>query len=336
LLCHSVETLAHIVNRLHLMKGIKTIRYDERLRESWNSFVRTAKNGLFLFDRSYMEYHSDRFKDYSLLFMDEREHLIALLPANLERDVLVSHAGLTFGGIISDTSMKTPLMLEMFDSLFRYLRREGVKRLVYKSLPYIYHRVPAGEDLYALYRHGAKLSRRDVSSAIYLSEKLPFNKGRKWMVKKGRKFDLKIGRDDDIKTFMGIEERLLSVKYGVTPAHSASEMRMLADRFPDNIKLFTARREGEMLAGVLIYESHHVSHAQYISATEEGKQIGALDLILDFLINDHYTNKRYFDFGISTEDNGRQLNQGLIGNKEGFGARAIVHDFYELDLEAAQ
>jgi lipid II:glycine glycyltransferase (peptidoglycan interpeptide bridge formation enzyme) len=38
------------------------------------------------------------------------------------------------------------------------------------------------------------------------------------------------------------------------------------------------------------------------------------------------------DFGISTELDGRQLNAGLIDYKEGFGARAVNYDFYEMPV----
>ena len=131
---------------------------------------------------------------------------------------------------------------------------------------------------------------------------------------------------------MAIEEQVLGTKYGLKPVHSAAEIELLASRFPDNIKLFAAHRSGVMLGGVIMYETSCVAHAQYISATDEGKQLGALDRVLDFLINEYYTDKRYFDFGISTENSGQYLNLGLIENKESFGARAVVYDFYELDL----
>ena len=46
-----------------------------------------------------------------------------------------------------------------------------------------------------------------------------------------------------------------------------------------------------------------------------------------------YPDKSYFDFGISTVENGRTLNANLIHNKESYGARATVYDFYELHLK---
>lgn len=312
--------------------GIVVAPYEPGRQREWDEFVGAAKNGVFLFRRDYMDYHADRFPDASLIFADEAGRTVALLPATRRDDALVSHAGLTFGGIIADTGMKLGPMLELFEAMVERLRADGVRQLVYKAVPHIYHRVPAEEDLYALFRHGARLFRRDVSSAIDARARLPFSKGRRYAAKLARKGGVEVRRSDDFETFMRIEERLLGEKYGARPVHTAAELRLLAGRFPENIRLFAAHRGAEMLAGVVVYAGELVAHAQYIAAGEEGKRAGALDLVLEHLINEEYADRRYFDFGISTEQGGRLLNAGLAENKQGFGARAVVYDFYELDL----
>jgi Acetyltransferase (GNAT) domain len=306
--------------------------YEPGRKREWDEFVGASKNGVFLFRRDYMDYHADRFPDASLTFSDESGRTVALLPATRRGEVLASHAGLTFGGIIAGAGMKVGLMLEVFEAMSERLRADGVRRLVYKAVPHIYHRAPAEEDLYALFRHGARLSRRDVSSTIDARHRLPFSKGRRYAAKLARKSGLDVRRSEDFETFMAIEERLLGEKYATRPVHTAAELLMLAGRFPENIKLFAAHRGAEMLAGVVVYESESVAHAQYIAAGEEGKRAGALDLVLEHLLQEEYAAKHYFDFGISTEDGGRHLNAGLAENKQGFGARAVVYDFYELDI----
>lgn len=311
-------------------------RYTPERKSTWDDFIGRSKNGVFLFRRDYMEYHAERFNDFSLMFTDEGQRLVALMPASLEGRVLYSHAGLTFGGVVSGEEMKVPLMLELFAALKEFLRAHDIERVIYKAVPHIYHRLPAEEDLYALFRHGARLFRRDVSTAIRLTAKLPFTKGRKYSVKLARRHGLEVRRSDDFRTFMEIESRVLGTKYNVRPVHTAAELELLAGRFPENIKLFASHRGDEMLAGVVIYEGERVAHAQYISSSDEGKRTGALDLILDYLINDYYTSKPYFDFGISTEEAGRHLNVGLVENKQSFGGRAIVHDFYEMETEGGE
>lgn len=316
------------------MSKLRVVNYEDGHRNAWDEFVAQSKNGVFLFERDYVEYHADRFPDHSLVFYDESGKIVALLPATVSDDVISSHAGLSFGGVVTDSGMKVGLMLDVFDAMVANLRAERLRQLVYKAIPHIYHQLPAEEDLYALFRHGAHLCRRDVSVTIELPARLPFSKGRKWALKQAEKAGLKPNRSFDFDSFMSIEEQVLGEKYHARPVHTAAELTLLANRFPDNIKLFAAHQDEEMLAGVVIYESCQVAHAQYIGAAEKGKNIGALDLIMNYLINDYYGTKRYFDFGISTEDSGRYLNAGLVENKQGYGARAIVHDFYELDLNA--
>jgi hypothetical protein len=278
-----------------------------------------------------MEYHSDRFQDFSLVFYD-KEKLLAVLPANLKDGILISHEGLTFGGVVADGEMKMPLMLDLFEKLKIFLKAINISRVIYKAIPHIYHRIPSEEDLYALFLHEARLVRRDISSAINLEDKLPFREIRRRQVSQAKRSGLEVRHVTDYETFRALLAENLRKKYGKQPVHTAAEMRLLAEKFPENIKLFAAFRSGDMLGGVLVYESRTVAHAQYIAASDEGKELGALDLILSVLIEMYSSSKKYFDFGISSEKNGRYLNIGLIQNKESFGARAIAYDFYEWEL----
>jgi hypothetical protein len=303
----------------------------EEDKELWDNFVLQSKNGLFLFLRDYMEYHSDRFEDYSLIFYWKNKP-IGLMPANININDLASHNGLTFGGIITNKKMKMSIMLQIFDSLKEYLKPKGINKLLYKPIPHIYHRYPSEEDLYALYINNAGLIKREVSSTIIIADKIPFNRNRKRNTKIAKKNGLIIKRSYDFDTFMNLKKKQLSKTHGVNPTHTGKEMEYLGNKFTDNIKLFAAERDGEMIDGVIIYESKNVAHAQYQGATDLGLELRAPDLILEKLINEYYRDKKYFDLGISTEDNGNYLNEGLISFKERFGARAVVHDAYELNL----
>lgn len=311
---------------------IRVVRYEARHKACWDEFVRQSKNGVFLFYRDYLEYHADRFSDFSLLFF-QKDQLVALMPSNRVDDTVVSHGGLTFGGIISGAQMTTKLMLGVFAVMLRELRVQGVRKLIYKSIPHIYHAAPAEEDLYALFLHNARLFRRDVSSTIARGRKLPYTEEREAALRKAKSHGFTVEQTSDFSHYMAIVAAGLKARYGVLPVHTAAEIQLLAERFPENIKLFAASRDGKMLSGVIIYESANVAHAQYIGTTSKGRTLGALDAVMDVLLNDVYSEKPYFDFGISTVENGRSLNPGLIGNKESYGARATVYDFYELNLE---
>ncbi len=316
------------------MNNIRAVRYDTAHHTAWDDFVTKSKNGVFLFFRDYMDYHADRFPDRSLMFYDERDRLIGLLPATVRDGIFSSHMGLTFGGMISDTTMKVDLMLNVFDAMIEALREQGFRQMVYKAIPHIYHRIPAEEDLYALFRRGGRVYRRDVTVTIDMRARLPFSHGRRWALNQSERAKLSVQRSFDFSSFMAITDQVLSTKYHAHPVHTAAEIKLLADRFPDNIKLFASFRDSIMMAGVVIYESERVAHAQYIGAVEEGYKQGAVDCIINYLINDYYGEKRFFDFGVSTEPVGTFLNAGIIKNKQSYGARAIAHDFYELDLYA--
>ena len=125
-------------------------RYAKEQEQEWNEFVERSKNGTFLFDRRYMDYHKDRFTDHSFMFYRYKK-LYAMLPANVKGDTLFSHQGLTYGGLITSNEARTVHVMEIFRMLNETLRNEGIKRVVYKALPFIYHRLPAEEDLYAIH-----------------------------------------------------------------------------------------------------------------------------------------------------------------------------------------
>ena len=306
-------------------------QYTSEHKTIWDKFISNSKNGVFLFYRDYMEYHSNRFKDNSLLFFKNGK-LMGLLPANINNATLHSHAGLTFGGIISGFDMTTALMMEIFENLVGYCKEQGIRKILYKAIPHIYHLVPAEEDLYALFRYNAKLKYRTVSSSVYSLRKMKYSCNRKRMIKKANDNDIVVKRSFDFSCFMKIVEKVLMEYHGVNPVHTAEEIRLLAERFPDNIKLFASFKNEVMLAGVIMYESANVAHSQYGVNSNEGRHVGAEDVIFDYLIKDYYKDKKYFDFGISTEKFGQVLNDGLMRYKEGFGSRAVVYDCYQLSI----
>ncbi|NDW17702.1 GNAT family N-acetyltransferase [Dysgonomonas sp. 216] len=307
-------------------------QYTAEDKALWDNFVLSSKNGTFLFCRDFMEYHSDRFKDHSLMFYS-KDKLIAILPANISDDIFYSHQGLTYGGLVLSHHIKTDDILNIFSLLTAYLKNIGIKSFYYKAIPHIYHNYPAEEDLYALFRNGASLSSRTVSSTIELANKQPYGQSRKKQVKKASGFKLQILENSSLDGFWHVLDENLRIRYNAKPVHSLAEIQYLKSKFPDNIKLFTVSENTEIIAGSLIFETNSVAHIQYISANERGKQIGALDLLFDTLINRYFSDKRYFDFGISTENGGLYLNSGLIFQKEGFGARAIVYDTYLIDIK---
>ena len=69
-----------------------------------------------------------------------------------------------------------------------------------------------------------------------------------------------------------------------------------------------------------------------MAANEIAREIGALDLAVSAVIEKYRDSKRWLDFGISTENGGRYLNDGLISQKEGFGGRTNVYEMWKLNI----
>ena len=306
--------------------------YSPEMKSEWDAFVSASKNGLFLFFRDYMDYHHDRFEDHSIVIYRQNK-LYALLPANISHGVLYTHQGLTFGGLIVDEHFTAAESITVFKLINAYLRNEGIRKVVYKAIPWLYHPQPAEEDLYAIYRTtNAKLVARDISTAIRLDMPLACNEMRNRGIKKALHHGIIVEESNRWTDFWEVLTTNLQTKYHVSPVHSLSEIRMLKARFPNNIRLFTAKYDNKVLGGTVVYEYGNVAHTQYISASLEGKKLHALDLLLDKLIHEVYRNKTWFDFGKSTEQQGTILNEGLIFQKESFGGRAVCYDWYEWDL----
>ena len=308
--------------------------YNNSLAPQWDEVVRNSRNGTFLHLRGYMDYHSDRFNDFSLMACDG-DKLIAIMPACREGDTVYSHQGLTFGGwLLPLKHFDATTMLELWESSLNFMRSNGVARLVYKPVPHIYHRYPCEEDLYAVFRSGGRMVASNISTTIDLDEPLPFDRGNKRNLNVATKSGVVVSESDRWQDYWHMLDSLLMEKYGKHPVHSLQEIELLKTRFPENIKLYCACLNNELLAGVVMYYSGaEVAHCQYIASTELGREKKALSLLFDYLIKESaQAGYRYFDFGTSTEKSGLYLNEGLLRQKFRLGGRGIVYNTYEIDV----
>ena len=314
------------------MLYLQVTKYEGNRKLEWDNFVKSSKNGHFFFYRDYMEYHSDRFQDFSLIIYNDKGNIMALLPASIDGDTVISHGGLTFGGFVCDSKMTAAKMLDVFANVKQFLKNAGVRMFIYKCMPAIYNKYPSDEDLYALFRNNAELYRRDVSFSIYLPDRLRYQEQRKRAVEKGYRHQYILHESSKYEEYIALLDKILMKYHGTHPVHNVNELRLLAEKFSNNIKLYTAEKNGRIEAGTVLFLQTGVVHTQYLANSDEGKKTGALDCLLDWLITDVYKDKTWFDFGISCEQEGRYLNEGLAAQKEGFGARAVVHDFYRIEL----
>lgn len=299
----------------------------------WNEFLTRSKNGTFLFDRSYMDYHSDRFADLSLMVLDRKGRLFALFPANRVGDTLYSHQGLTYGGMVVGPKATAADVCGAMEAINVQLRAQGIRRVVCKPLPWIYSAVPSDELLYALTQVcQARIVSRDIASVVNVDRPLPFTELRRRGVKKALAHGVRTEYSDDLCTFWHILSDNLLHKYGSRPIHSLEEITLLKSRFPGNIRLLAAFEGEEMVAGTLLYITPRVVKTQYISASPKGKETGALDALFSYLFAHTPQQQTYIDLGTSALEHSNTLRLPLIFQKEGFGARAVCYDTYEWEV----
>ncbi|WP_299389823.1 GNAT family N-acetyltransferase [uncultured Gelidibacter sp.] len=315
------------------LKEFSVERYQPKFKSAWDIFVSKSKNGTFLFQRDFMEYHKDRFEDFSLMVF-EKDEIVGLFPANRVGDALYSHQGLTYGGLILASDVKFKTVLKCFQSLLKYLSNEHIASLHIKEIPSIYHQIPSQEVQYLNFILEAQLERRNVLSVIDNHNKLKFSKSRREGVKRGQQHDLLITNDDNFEAFWNsILKPNLNKKYNADPVHSLDEILYLKEKFPNNIKQFNVYHEERIVAGATIFETAQVAHCQYISGNSDKNILGSLDALHRYLITEVYADKRYFDFGPSNDNYGKTINHGLQFWKEGFGARTMTQDFYKIETK---
>ena len=315
------------------MDTYEVIKYRTAHQIPWDTFIKKSKNGTFLFQRDFMDYHADRFTDHSLMVY-RNEKLVALLPANLKENILYSHQGLSYGGLVLGSKITFEAVLDVFKYLLSYLNENGIETLNIKLLPKIYHQLPSDEMEYLLFLVKAKLLRRDISSSVFYENPLKIESSNRIRgIKKGAKNELMVGEGPNFKSFWEeVLEPNLKSSHNQKPVHSVEEIKLLQSRFPQNINQFNVYKNDKIVAGTTIFETATVAHAQYISANDLGRKTGGLDFLFDYLLK-HYSHKKYFDFGISNEAQGLKVNKGLLHWKESFGGRSIAHDFYEIKTE---
>ncbi|QBN20065.1 GNAT family N-acetyltransferase [Flavobacterium nackdongense] len=313
------------------MKNYYVKQYQKIDYSDWNSFIGQAKNATFLFHRDFMEYHQDRFEDYSLIVLDG-EKWVAVLPANRVGNEIFSHQGLTYGGLIYNEKHKLASVIAIFKSVLSFLNDNSIEKLQVKLMPSIYHQKPAEELNYALFLVGAQLIRRDTLAVLDLSQENNLSKLRKRSIQRGISNDFTIREVDDFEDFWNeILIPNLAQKHQAKPVHSLEEIIKLKALFPKNIRQFNVYENGIIVAGTTIFGTSTVAHCQYISGKEDKNELGGLDYLFQQLISETFKNKCFFDFGISNENQGRKLNNGLSYWKESFGASTIVQDFYEVE-----
>lgn len=304
---------------------------------AWDLFCEGSLQATFLHTRRFISYHGDRFDDRSLLIEDEAGNLLGVLPAAStlgDHKNVVTHPGVTYGGLIHQGKLRGEQMVNVLKKIGQHYFELGYASFMYKATPHFYHKSPSHDDIYALFRLGAKKVRCDISSTIDLQNRRPVSERRSRGFKKAIKNGVKIVKGSHyLPEFWSVLADNLASKHQAKSVHSLEEINLLIERFPNNINCIFALIDEVVVAGVVLFITPAVFHAQYIASSEVGYDCSALDAVFDCAITMATSaGKRWFDFGINTENAGMTLNEGLYQFKTEFGSGSTVYDFYELNL----
>ena len=280
-----------------------------------------------------MDYHKDRFEDFSLLIY-KGERLYALLPANINDDVVYSHQGLTYGSFVLQDSAKLKSTFLAFKEVLKFLFEEKIKKLDIRIIPTFYNSLPSDELEYILYKAEGSLVKRDVILLIDYQNKLRFQKNRREGINKAKRKELLVKVDGDYDKFWNeILIPNLKEKHNTSPVHSLDEIKLLAARFPDHIKQVNVYQDDKIVAGTTVFLTKNVVHPQYISGNQNKNELGSLDLLMNDVFDHFKEGRNYFSFNTSSEENGKLLNEGLLFWKESCGARPLIFNNYEINTD---
>lgn len=318
---------------MNSLENIQVVRYTSDKKDEWNAFVAASKNGTFLFDRDFMEYHADRFTDFSLMVY-QKSRLIAIFPANFFDNQVFSHQGLTYGGLVLLPSTNFERAHISYQAILGFLASKNIKKITIKVIPSFYNTHPSEEFSYLLFKSNAKLINRDLVMIIDYRNSLGFKKNRREGVNRALRNNLEIVQERKFDDFWNeILIPNLDNRYNTQPVHTLEEMKHLAAKFPENILQFNVYHKGNIVGGTTVFLTKNTVHPQYVSANSQRNLLGTLDYLYQHVINygKEDSNKHYFDFNTSSEEKGLLLNKGLIFWKETSGARSHIAETYEVD-----
>ncbi|HMG68661.1 MAG TPA: GNAT family N-acetyltransferase, partial [Chitinophagaceae bacterium] len=252
--------------------------------------------------------------------------------ANITPDkVVISHQGLTYGGFVLRPDEKLISSISIVHSALKFFYENDIPTFNIKCLPSFYNPQYSEELEYILFLLGAELYRRDTSLVIDKRRDIGYSGNVRREANKAEKLSSKIVEEGDPDAFWNLLLiPNLRNKYGAAPVHSIEEIQLLKKRFPGNIRQFSVYLEGSIVAGTTLFVTPHVVHCQYISSNDEGRKSGCLNLLFRHLVEDIFPSYRFFDFGIVNENDGSEINTGMLFWKESFGARTQKQDFYRV------
>ncbi|WP_156169100.1 GNAT family N-acetyltransferase [Kordia jejudonensis] len=279
-----------------------------------------------------MEYHQDRFEDYSLVLF-KKDKPIALFPANIRENVLYSHQGLTFGGLILSKKSGAHEVNQLLQTVINYAKAENFTTVILKAIPEFYYEKKAAELNYFASKQGSLIDRNLVLVIDY-TKPLHIHKTKRKHYEKNQRVGFEIEETSDCTEFWNdVLQPKLQEKYKATPVHSLAEITKLQAQFPANIIQYNVKLDNEILAGITIFKHKNVVKSQYGATTAKGESLRALEYLFIYLIEKFQEEEiHYFSMGTVDADNELGYNAGLLKQKEELGCVCVTQDIYKIPI----
>lgn len=281
-----------------------------------------------------MDYHSDRFQDFSLLIYNSKQ-LVGILPANRSNKVVYSHQGLTYGGLIVESGTNDLALKAIFENLIDFLKAQGIESLELKVLPEFYQKKPSKTFLSYLDKGQNTNHSTDRVFAIDYRKPLNIHKTKLKHFRKNKASNFEIKEEEDLTAFWNkVLIPRLKEKHKATPVHSLEEIIALKLKFPANIRQFNIYKGTTILAGITIFDKGSIVKSQYGATTSEGEKQRALEfLFLNLIYKFKENNKAFFSMGTVRDiTRPKGYNEGLQKQKEELGCKAYRQHFYNIKI----
>ena len=314
------------------MKRYTVKRYCSDDFALWNDFISQATNATFLFDRNFMEYHADRFQDFSLLVFEE-DILQAVVPANCKDNQIFSHQGLTYGGFVFRNEFPIGQIETVLSETFSFLQSQGFVKCEIKAMLPFYAPDFHAEIQQVLSDKQAKITAQKMNLAIDFRTEYSISKSKLKHYRRLQSEGLVVKKEADCTIFwQEVLEPLLLEKYQTKPLHSLAEINSLQSKFPNHIEQYNLYRDGEILAGITLFKTATVIKSQYGATTENGKKFRALDYLFLYLIDSFKADYDYFDMGTVDDNSELGYNEGLLNQKKELGCSVYSQNIFQIAL----
>jgi hypothetical protein len=317
--------------------SIKVTKFIHENTTIWDKFINSSNNGTLFHYREFLNYHENvEFEDHSLLFYNGNK-LVAVLPAVIKDNIFSSHPGISFGGVIHKEHLSFANAQSIINALIEYAKQISCKQVQLTLPPACYNKINSDYIEFCLLQLDFQYKHIELSNILKLDADFnmvyeKYKPSARQAVRKAEKSNVVINESTNLNDFYTLLSNNLSLRHNVSPTHTLSELKKLITLFPNQINLFTANLDDEVIAGVINFIcNQNTILAFYISHNNNFQHMRPLNMLFTQMFKWAIDNKyKYYDFGLFTVLG--EPNLSLARFKESFGTDGLFRKTMILEL----